>query len=149
MNTLIRWDPFKEMDDLQNRLSSLLGRAPVRSGSNENVSVAAWAPLVDIIEDDKGYLIKADLPEVQKEDLKVTVENGVLNIAGERRLEKEEKDKRYHRVERAYGSFLRSFTVPDDADESRVNAEFKDGVLRVHIAKDEKVRPKSINVKIA
>jgi len=151
MNTLTRWDPFKEMDEMQKRLSSIFGLAPLRrgDGEKETMTVTEWSPLVDISEDEKEYLIKAELPEVKKEDVKVTVEKGVLTITGERKFEKEEKDKRYHRIERSYGSFLRSFTLPDEADESKVNAEFKDGVLLVHLHKNEKVRPKSIEVKVS
>jgi HSP20 family protein len=86
---------------------------------------------------------------VKKDEVKVTVEHGVLTISGERKLEKEEKNKKYHRVERAYGQFIRSFTLPDDAEPDRVNAEFRDGVLRVHVAKNEKARPKQIEVRAA
>ena len=152
MNALTRWDPFKEMDDLQKRLNSIFGLAPGRpaNGSKEEtMTVAQWLPLVDITEDDKEYLIKAELPEVKKDEVKVTVESGVLTISGERRFEKEEKEKKYHRIERAYGSFTRSFSVPDDADDAKVSAEFKDGVLTVRLAKSEKARPKSVEVKVA
>ncbi|MGZ4872991.1 MAG: Hsp20/alpha crystallin family protein, partial [Candidatus Angelobacter sp.] len=114
----------------------------------EPMTLSEWAPSVDIIEDEKEWLIQADLPEVKKEDVKVSVENGALSITGERKLEKEEKDKKYHRVERAYGSFVRSFTLPDDADATKVNAEFKDGVLKVHVAKSEAAKPKQIEVKV-
>lgn len=110
--------------------------------------MARWAPLVDITEDDKEYLIKAELPEVRKHEVKVTVENGLLVISGERSFEKEENGKRYHRVERAYGNFARSFAVPDDADDAKVNAEFKDGMLTVHLAKRETAKPKNIEVKV-
>lgn len=139
------------MEDLQGRLSSLLGQAPARwNGSKEeNMTVAQWAPLVDITEDDREYVIKAELPEVRKEDVKLTVENGTLNISGERTFEKEDKGLRYHRVERSYGSFVRSFVLPDDADAQKVNAEFKDGVLRVRVQKHEKALPKSIEIKVA
>src|SRR6185295_19078923 len=99
------------------------------------------SPIVDITEDEKAYLIKAELPEVKKEDVKVTVENGVLSVTGERKFEKEEKNRKYHRVERSYGSFTRHFAVPDDADDSQVSAEFKDGVLTIRLAKNEKARP--------
>ena len=151
MTALTRWDPLKEMEDLQNRLSGLFGRASARrkNGEQESIAVAEWAPLVDITEDDKEYLIKAELPEVRKDDVKVAVENGVLTISGERKSEKEEKNKKYHRIERAYGSFERTFIVPDDADADKVNAEFKDGVLRVHLPKSEKAKPKQIEVKVA
>lgn len=151
MNAINRWDPFKELDEMQNRLSTILGRAPVRrqDGKEENITVAEWAPLVDISEDDKEYLIKAELPEVKKGEVKVTVENGVLLISGERKFENEEKGKKYHRIERAYGSFVRTFTLPDDADSDKVNAEFRDGVLKVHLAKSEAAKPKQIEVKVA
>jgi HSP20 family protein len=113
------------------------------------MTITEWAPSVDIIEDEKEWLLKADLPEVMKDDVKVTVENGVLTITGERKFEKEEKDKKYHRIERSYGNFLRSFTLPDGADGSKVNAEFKDGVLKVHLPKGEKAKPKTVEVKVA
>ena len=151
MTTLTRWDPFKELDELQNRLSTLFGRAPVRKdgGREEAMTLAEWAPLVDIIEEEKEYRIKAELPEVSKPDVKVTVQDDVLTIAGERTFEKEDTGRKYHRVERAYGSFARSFTLPEDADAAKVNADFKDGVLIVHLPKSEKARPKSIEVKVA
>lgn len=138
---------------LQNRLASLFDPSVERmpgSGDKSASSPSApeWAPSVDIAEDDKEYTIKAELPEVQKEDVAVTLENGVLMLRGERKFEKEEKGKRYHRIERSYGGFLRSFVMPEDADESKVSAEFKDGMLKVHVAKSEKAKPKSIDIKI-
>ena len=150
MNAVTRWDPFRELDELQNRLSSLFGRAPLRRNGDkdEAITVAEWAPLVDIVEDDNEYVIKAELPEVKKEDVKVTVQDDVLTISGERTFEKEEKGRKYHRMERAYGSFARSFTLPEDADGEKVVAEFKHGVLTVHLPKSEKAKPKSIEVKI-
>ena len=151
MNGLLRWDPFKETDELQKRLSTIFGLAPTRlsGGHQETMTVAQWSPVVDITEDDREYLIKAELPEVRKEDVKVTVENGVLTLSGERKFEKEEKNRRYHRIERAYGSFSRSFSLPDDAEDGKVTAEFKDGLLTVRLAKNEKARPKSIEVKVS
>lgn len=151
-----RWNPMREMDDLQNRFLSLFNRnlgysRPSLSGdgdTEEKMTLSEWAPLVDIAEDDKEYLIKAELPEVSKNDLRVTVESGVLTLTGERKFEKEEKGKKYHRVERAYGSFVRSFTLPDDADPAKVNAEFKDGILKVHVAKSEQSKPKAIDIKV-
>lgn len=150
MNTVTRWNPFREMDELQNRLNAIFGLAPVRSETNkEAITLSEWAPLVDITEDDKEYVIKADLPEVRKEEVRVKVEGGVLRISGERKFEKEEKDKKYHRVERAYGSFVRSFSIPEDADPTKVEAGFKDGVLTVRLAKNEKALPKTIEVKVS
>lgn len=148
---LSEWNPLRELDELNNRLSRLFGGNVPTRGSNgqEDITVAEWAPLVDIIEDDKEYAIKAELPEVKKTDVKVRVEDGVLYISGARNFEKEEQGKRYHRVERAYGSFTRSFALPEDADPQQVNAEFNDGLLNVHVAKDKNARPKSIEVKVA
>ena len=111
--------------------------------------VADWTPLVDISEDPKEYLIKVELPEVKREDVKITMEEGTLTIAGDRKYEKQDNGKKYHRVERAYGSFGRSFSLPDDASPGRVNAEFKDGVLTLHLVKDEKAKPQQIEVKIS
>ena len=144
------WDPLKQIEDIEKRLSTLLGR-PVgtRDGGKESMTVAEWSPLVDITEDEKEYLIKAELPDVKKEDVKLTVQDDVITISGERKYEKEEKGKKYHRVERAYGSFVRSFTLPEDADGTKVAAEYKDGLLKVHLPKSEKAKPKSIEVKVS
>lgn len=151
MNALTAWNPFKEMDDLQSRVAKAFGLASTRTGNGaeELMTVADWTPSVDITEDDKEWLVKADLPELKKEDVKVTVEDGVLTISGERKMEKEEKDKKYHRIERSYGAFLRSFTLPDGTDPAKVNADFKDGVLKVHLAKSEKAKPKSLEIKVS
>ena len=148
MNPLAKWNPFRELEDIQNRLSSLFGRTSLRGLGEESMRVSEWTPLVDLAEDDKEYLIKAELPEVKKEAVKVTVENGVLTITGERKLEKEEENKKYHRIERAYGLFMRSFTLPQDAAGDKINAEFKDGVLKVHLPKSAEAKPKSIDVKV-
>jgi len=131
-------------------LGSLFSQSPAQwsEGQEEPMAVAEWAPLVDISEDDKEYVIKAELPEVKREDVKVTAEEGTLTISGERRFEKEEKGRKYHRVERSYGSFVRNFSLPDDASPAKVTAVFKDGVLTVHLAKTEKAKPQQIEVKV-
>ena len=147
--TLVRWDPFRELEDMSERLNRVFSRPTLRNTGTENLTVADWMPTVDISESESEYLIKAELPEVRKEDVKVTVENGVLTLQGERRQEKEEKGKRFHRVERSYGSFVRSFTLPESVDEGGVRAEYKDGVLALHLPKSEKVKPKAIDVKVA
>jgi len=147
--TLVRWDPFRELEDMSERLNRVFSRPSLRNSGKENLTVADWMPTVDISETDGEYLIKAELPEVKKEDVKVTVENGVLTLQGERRQEKEEKGKRFHRVERLYGSFVRSFSLPESVDESGVKAEYTEGVLNLHLPKSEKVKPKAIDVKVA
>jgi HSP20 family protein len=158
MNTLTRWnpfksstwDPFKDLEEFEQRLATTFGRVmPKKNGEEtETIASADWAPLVDISEDDKEYLVKAELPGLKKEEVKVTVEEGVMTISGERKVEKEEKTKKYHRVERAYGKFERSFTLPDKADGTKVNAEFKDGMLQVHLPKTETSVGKAVEVKI-
>ena len=149
INTIARWEPLREMEDFQNRLSTLFGRPLRRGNGREEITLPDWTPLADITEDEKEYLIKAELPEMKREDVKVTVENGVLTISGERKFEKEEKKRKYHRVERGYGTFMRSFTLPDDADASKVKAEFKNGLLTVRVPKSEQAKPKQIEVNVA
>ena len=153
MYNVIRWSPLREMEDAQRRMSSLFDWTPFRrsnlTGEEENITVPEWSPLVDIAEDDKEYLLKVELPEVHKDDVKVTVESGTLTISGERKSETEQKGRKFHRVERYYGRFERTFSIPDDAEAGNVKAEFKDGVLRVHLAKSEKARPKQIEVKVS
>ena len=157
MNTLLRWDPisrtrwnpFKERDELESRLATMFAtREATGSGGKEALTVAQWSPLVDITEDEKEYLIKVELPDMKKEDVRLTVENDVLAISGERKFEKEEKDRKYHRIERAYGSFVRSFSLPEDADGSKVTADFKDGMLQVRLPKSVKAKPKAIEIKV-
>jgi HSP20 family protein len=151
MNALKRWNQLRELEALHHGLSSLFGRPPALGpeGQEEQIAVPEWAPLVDISEDDQEYLIKAELPDLKKEDVKVTAEEGTLTIMGERKFAKDEKGKKYHRVERAYGSFGRSFALPDDASPAKVTAEFKDGLLTVHLVKTEKAKPQHIEVKVA
>jgi HSP20 family protein len=159
MNTLLRWDPtsrtrwnpFKDhdRDELESRLATLLAaREATANGGKEALTVAQWSPLVDITEDEKEYLIKAELPGLKKEDVRLTVDNDVLSVSGERKFEKEENGKKYHRIERAYGSFVRSFSLSEDADGRNVTADFKDGVLQVHLAKSVKAKPKAVEIQI-
>ena len=152
---LIRYEPtslptfplYREMEEMTDRLNRFFGTW-TRPNGKELLTVTDWTPVVDIQETDIEYLVKVELPEVKKEDVKVTVENGVLTLQGERKQEKEEKGKKFHRIERSYGSFLRTFTVPLDTDETKVAADFKDGILKVHLPKTEKPRPKAIEVKV-
>ena len=142
---MVRWDPFRELEDMYGRLSRLVG--PTRGGE-ESGTFADWAPAIDVEETDGEYVVKTDLPAVKKDEVKVTVENGVLCIEGERKQEKEEKNRKVHRVERSYGRFVRRISVPGDADPARVSADFKDGVLSVHLPKSESAKPRAIEVKV-
>jgi len=145
---LARWRPLREMEQMQNRMGRLLQKGPTWPELKEPLTSAEWSPLVDITEDDKEYLVKAEIPELKREDLKVKVEEGTLSIIGERKSEKEEKGRTHHRIERAYGSFERSFALPDDADATKASSDFKDGVLKVHLPKNPNAKPKAIEVKI-
>ena len=140
MNHIMKWNPLSEMQNIHRGLATLMDGA-------EGSTVAEWAPAVDIIEDDKAYVIKAELPEMKKEDVSVQLENGVLTITGERKVEKEQRTRIYHRVERAYGAFARSFELPDNIDADKASASYKDGMLTVTVAKSENAKPKLIEVK--
>src|SRR5881227_1860075 len=149
MNNLITWNPLREME-VQNRFNRFLGEFPNRMGSGEihSLAVADWSPEVDISEDEHGYLLKADLPEIKKDDVRITVEDGILNVSGERKTEKEDQKRKFHRIERSYGNFRRSFTLPEDTDSKKVTAEFHDGVLKVHLPTTPIARSKAIEVKV-
>src|SRR5437016_3447372 len=152
LNKVITWNPLREMDEAQNRFNPFfLAGFPNRMGSGEidSLTVADWSPEVDISEDDRGYLLKADLPEMKKDDVRVTVEDGILCVSGERKSVKEDQKKKFHRIERSFGTFRRSFTLPEDADSTKVTAEFHDGVLKVHLPTTTRARSKALEVKVA
>ena len=150
MNTVTTWNPFRELDEAQSRITRFLGGFPTRmgEGNGHGLTGTDWSPLVDITEGDHEYLFIADLPEIRKDEVKVTVENDILSIFGERKTEKKEKKRKFHRVERSYGTFRRSFTLPQNADGSKVTAEFHDGVLKVHLPKTPTAKSKAIEVKV-
>ena len=150
-NKVITWNPLREMDEAQNRFNPFfLAGFPNRMGSGEihSLTVADWSPEVDISQDDHEYLLKADLPEMKKDDVRVTVEDGILCVSGERKSEKEDQKRKFHRIERSFGNFRRSFTLPEDADSTKVTAEFRDGVLKVHLPTTPIARSKAIDVKV-
>ena len=159
LNTLITWNQLREMEEAQNRFIPFLGRFPnipnrnipnrIGSGETHSLTVADWSPEVDISQDDQGYLLKADLPEMKKEDVRVTVEDGILCVSGERKSEKEDQKRKFHRIERSFGNFRRSFTLPEDADSTKVTAEFRDGVLKIHLPTTTKAKSKALEVKVA
>jgi HSP20 family protein len=139
---LIPWSPFRELDQMLSRYM----RDGLGSSGENNLQ---WRPTADITETDKEYLIKADLPEVKKEDIDISVDNGVLTLCGERRVEKSTENEKEHRRESFYGTFQRSFALPEDVDEDKISAECKDGVLKVHLPKSEARKPKSIQVNVS
>lgn len=146
--SLIRWqnkqnDPIKEFfnDDL------LWGFVPV-AGKQTTGGTSIWRPAIDVTEDKENFVLKADLPGLKKEDIRLSVENGVLNIEGERQSETEQKDKDYHRIERTYGRFVRSLNLGTSVDETKITANYKDGVLEVTVPKMEKAKAKTIDVNV-
>ncbi len=150
---MVPWDPWHEIEDLFDRYTRAVGLPRMgawgrRAQGAESVAVADWSPRVDISETPAAYVIKAEIPEVKKEDVKITIDNGMVTISGERRQETEQKDTKYHRVERYYGSFSRSFSLPGNVDEPAAKAEFKDGVLSLSIPKAAEARPKVLEVKV-
>jgi HSP20 family protein len=143
--SLVRWDPFAEVDSLF-RMMPRMGRWPRLSVEGEGGVTFEWSPSADISETDKEYLIRAELPGMRKEDVKVTVGDGVLTIEGERKQQKEEKSEKFHRVEAHYGSFTRTFSLPENVKPDAIRCEAKEGVLIVHIPKTEQKKPKEIAV---
>jgi HSP20 family protein len=141
---IVKWEPMREIDEFFRQYSPFFGKTLLR----DNGSRADWTPVANISETEKEYLIKAELPEVKREDVKITLENGVITIAGERKQTKEEKDENSLRVESFYGTFSRSFSFPENTDEKTIRAESKDGVLRVHIPKTVAVKPKQVQIAV-
>ena len=143
---ITRWDPFREAYSLQNRVNSLLRDL---NGDGELVSTAGFVPPVDIYEDEKKVVIKLEAPGIDEKDLDVRVENQTLTVRGERKFENEEKEENFHRIERRYGSFFRSFTLPTTVDTENVDAKYNAGVLRIELLKKAEAQPKQIKVKAA
>ena len=145
--SIVTWTPFRELEDVLNRYSRV-GSRGVFSGSNDAES-SEWRPAANISETDKEYIIRAELPEVSKEDVDVSVHDGVITIKGERRFEKADDSEKTHRIESFYGSFARSFSLPADVDEENIRAQSKDGVLRVYLPKAAIQKAKAIEVQVA
>ncbi len=146
--TLVNWSPLREFEDVFERYNRLFSRSVPAAGRDAGADVVQWRPAANISETDKEYLIKAELPEVEKKDVEVTVHEGVITIRGERRFERSDDSEKQHRVESFYGSFARSFSLPADADETKIHAETKDGVLKVRIPKAEAHKPKPIEIQV-
>jgi len=147
--TLVSWSPFRGFEDLFSRYNRLGGNRLLPGEGKQERAVADWRPAADISESGKEYVIKAELPAVKKEDVDVTVHDGIITIKGERRMENTEENETQHRIESFYGSFARSFSLPADVNESAIHAESKDGVLKVHLPKAAVEQPKTIDIKVS
>ena len=144
---VIKWEPFRDVDDVFDRFFAESMRRWPRQGAATQPP-REWAPAADVSETDGEYLIKAELHEVRKEDVSITVQDGVLTLAGERKQEKVEEQEKLHRIERFYGSFARRFALPENADEQGIRAESRDGVIVIHIPKQRVVEPQPRQIQI-
>ena len=139
------FNPLREMLDLQRSISQIFG---MDRTAGEDVALSSWTPAVDIFEGENEYVIKLELPEVARDDVKVNLNDQTLSISGTRKIENEDKREGYHRIERSYGQFYRSFTLPPNVNAGAINAQFKDGVLRLTLPKREEAKPKNIEVQV-
>lgn len=151
--TLVKWNPARELLNVEREFNKLFNTFNSRFGfddstMNEDLENAVWSPLTDISENKDQYILKMDLPGVSKENLKLNFHDGELTISGERKQEKEDKDSKYHRIERTYGKYYRSFTLPQTIQADKINAEFKDGQLTITVPKSEEAKPKELEIKV-
>jgi len=145
MTFLTRFEPFREFASLQNQMNRLLQQEP---GRDESLLQTSFAPPVDIYEDEHSYTLKLEVPGIEEKDIDVKLENSTLTVSGERKFEKEEKEENYRRVERRYGSFVRSFTLPQTIDSETVTAEYDKGLLKIRLAKKAEAKPKQIKISV-
>lgn len=144
---LAKWDPFRDVEDMFDRYTRSIGM-PMRRRGPAVAESGDWSPRVDISETDNHFQILAEIPGINRDDVKINIEDGVLTIRGERKEEKEDTGRKFHRMERYYGVFSRSFSLPPNVDESRIEAIFKEGLLTLQLPKTEAAKPKSIEVKV-
>jgi HSP20 family protein len=146
MTVLTRWDPFREFTTLQDRMNRLFRDS--FSEGQEALTTSTFAPPVDVYEDEHNVTLKIEVPGIDEKDIDVRIENNTLTVHGERKFEKEEKEENYRRVEREYGSFTRSFTLPNTVDPENVQANYEKGVLKIKLAKKAEAKPKQIKVNV-
>ena len=149
--TVVRWRPMRDLVSIQDEMNRVFDRFFSREPweDREDVSSSGWNPSVDISETKDEFVVSAELPGLKKDDIHITFTNGVLKIEGERKKEKEEKDANYHRVERMFGKFCRTFQLPTMVQSGKISADFRDGILIIHLPKAEEVKPKEIEVKVS
>ena len=146
MTVLTRWDPFREFSTLQDRMNRLFQESFGREGREESLTTTSFAPAVD--EDEHNVTLKIEVPGIDEKDIDVRVENNTLTVHGERKFEKEEKEENYRRIERQYGSFIRSFTLPNTVDSENISADYDKGVLNIRLAKKAEAKPKQVKVNV-
>src|SRR5215471_3961061 len=148
MTVITRWDPFREFSTLQDRMNRLFRESFGPEGREESLITTSFAPPVDVYEDEHNVTLKIEVPGIDEKDIDVRVENNILTVHGERKIEKEEKQENYRRVERQYGSFTRTFTLPQTVDTENVSAHYDKGVLKITLPKKAQAKPKQIKVNV-
>ena len=143
---VVRWDPFRDLNMLQDRMNRLFEDASRNWKSDEPASTTTWSPAVDIFETESEIVVKAEVPGMERKDITLNLENNVLTLKGERRFLKEAKEENYHRIERSYGGFSRAFSIPATVDEEKIRADYQDGVLKIVLPKKEQLRPQQIKI---
>ena len=143
---VVRWDPFRDLGMLQDRMNRLFDDAGRGWRSDEPAATTSWSPSVDIFETEGEIVVKSELPGMDRKDISLHLENNVLTLRGERKFEKETKEENYHRIERSYGNFSRSFSIPATVDEEKIRADYKDGVLKIVLPKKEQAKAKQIKI---
>src|SRR5438552_14430555 len=143
---ICRWDPFRDLNVLQERMNRLFTDAGRGRRADEPAATTTWSPAVDIFETENEIVVKAEVPGVDRKDIALNLENNVLTLKGERRFEKETKEENYHRIERAYGGFSRAFSIPATVDEEKIRADYHDGVLTIALPKKEQAKAKQIRI---
>jgi len=149
MTVLTRWEPFREFATLQDRMNRLFRESYNDAGRDESLTTSSFAPAVDVYEDEHKVTLKIEVPGIEEKDIDVRVENNTLTVHGERKIEKEEKEENYRRVERQYGSFIRNFTLPQTVDTENVSATYDKGVLKITLPKKAEAKPKQIKVNVS
>jgi HSP20 family protein len=148
MTVIARWDPFREFSTLQDRMNRLFRESYGPEGRDEALTTSQFAPPVDVYEDEHNVVLKVEVPGIDEKDIDVRVENNVLTVHGERKVEKEEKEENFRRVERQYGSFTRTFTLPSTVDADRIQADYDKGILKIVLPKKAEAKPKQIKVNV-
>ena len=143
---IIRWDPFRDLVSLREKMNRLFEDAVTSRGEERDMIASTWSPSVDIYETESAIIMNAEVPGIEEKDIEIKIEDNTLSLKGERKFEKETKEENYHRIERSYGSFYRSFTIPRYVDQDKINAEHDSGVLKITMPKKPESKPKTIKV---
>ena len=143
---IIRWDPFRDLVTIREKMNRLFEDAVTARGEEKDMISGSWAPAIDIYETENELVLSAEVPGIDEKDIEIRIEDGTLSLRGERKFEKETRQENYHRIERAYGAFSRSFSLPAYVDQEKIQAEHADGVLKIHMPKKSESKPKTVKI---